>query len=166
MDVLFVFMLWSLFGWFLLALGLGARRHRRDKEERERAHATATVTEHAATERRGRRGTPYTSCYPVVRFTADGAARTAKAEYAADPARLPVGTVVDIFYDPDDPSRFHFGDDALNGRPGRLLVAAGLTWIILAAAATGVVSLLSSGYDLSDIPDLIAGSRLFHRFFR
>ena len=46
MKALAVFLLWSAFGWLLLALGCSARRHWKRREEDERAFTVGTVADY------------------------------------------------------------------------------------------------------------------------
>ena len=132
LNALVWFVVLSAAGWVALVKGLRRRRALTDREERERGRATGTIVEIAQSKKGPAR--------PVVEFTAEGAVhRRACAD--AGLAALPVGTSVEVRYDPDAPERFHLEREKAP-KSGGGLIFAGICWIaICALLATGASTL-------------------------
>ena len=132
LNALVWFAVFSAAGWVALVKGLRRRRALRDREERERGRATGTIVE-IAQSKKGR-------AQPVVEFTAEGAVYR-QACASGNPAALPVGTSVEVRYDPDAPERFHLEREKAP-RSGSGLMLAGVCWIVICALlATGASTL-------------------------
>ena len=153
MRALTVFLLWSGIGWIMLFLGLSVRRSEREQAERERTRAAGTIVahvKHLSDDRRREAAAPV----PVVCFRAEG--REIRSEAKKAPAsRYPVGREVDVLYDPDDPTRFHFEEDK-STRAIQPLILIGLIWILIAAVATCILAAAAG-----EGPDF---TLLYHRF--
>ena len=159
-----VFLLWSGFGWLLLAIGLSTGRGWRKKLDREYSRAAGTIAGHAE-QRHINRGHTITVYYPIVSFNADGTEVSFRDDYAIETKDYPVGTPVEVCYDPGDPSRFHLVGGPAGAHPGRLAAIIGIVWIAVAAIATLAMYALSSGYGLN-VLDALRDTRLFHALFR
>ena len=113
-TTVYVAFITSLGGWIFLYIGLSNLREARNRQEVERVRATARVVDHirrSYTRRTGkagaRRNRTVTVWKPVVEFSvADKTYRLESPEpFGKD--ELPVGSIEDVLYDPDDPTHFH-----------------------------------------------------------
>ena len=159
-----VWILWSMPGWLMLGLGRLSRRSWRKKAERERARAMGTIVENVPREEL-RKDRKTTAWYPVVRFDVDGRELRQKCEYAAGQGVHPVGQVLEVLYDPDDPSHFHFDADPAD-QMGLPAIRIGVIWIVVATVATLILYALSSGYGLEDIPYVLKNLPVIRTLFR
>lgn len=122
------------------------RRHKRDRKRR-RCHVTGVVTKNVrrrieiGTERRP------PAWFPVVRYTClDGWQITAQSRYGTGAVQYDADSIVDVWYDPNDPEDFHLdnhnafgiGPVVILGVLSVLFTALGLLFGYL--VSTGVIS--------------------------
>ena len=137
-KALMFFLIASVGAWFFLGVSIQSRREYRRKTEAERARATGTVVDHVRHKR--------SWLHPVVEFTADGRVNRLEYPVDVDPGELPVGTQVEVLYNPDDPARFHLEQYHGEAPGARALARIGFIWLAGAAALTLVLMTLVGGY--------------------
>ncbi len=136
----------SLVGWMIFFAGIGAKRSRRKREALELTRAEGTVVDYARKETRGRGG-PYVSWRPVVEYSVYEQRYHLEYENGMDPEQYPVGSTVEVLYNPDRPSEFHLAEDAVYRNGGGNAVRIGLTWILLCAVGTVALAVFVGGWN-------------------
>lgn len=132
-TIAFIGLVVIIIGVCLLLFALLGWRMWSARQERERARAAGTIVDHAH-KSDGRRGRPL--CWPVVRF------RTEAREYQLEWKSIvaiedwPIGTQVEVLYDPDHPEDFHL-DTEEDANPAPRFARSG---VILIACALIVMS--------------------------
>ena len=124
-------------GLIWIAMGISTLRDCKRMRQRERARAMATVVDLIPETRLSRRSrSPIrqtrTVWHPVLAFSADG--RDYRLQSAASLGRddLPLGGEVEICYDADDPTHFHFEpfrEEA--ARTAKRFIAFSLFWVLV-----------------------------------
>ena len=136
---LLAFGLWSLMGLILIGVGLHTLRYQRKKESRERALTAGRIVEAVKKVHRAAKGGNVTYYVPVVEFQAEGQAYRLENENGSrEQDSIIVGKMVDVLYDPADPTHFHLTEDDANDQSAHSLIKWGVVWIVCAAALTAV----------------------------
>ena len=131
---LIIFAIASSGGWIFTYIGISGILETLKRKSRETSRARGRVVEHIRYQgRRRRRGRSYDYTYwrSLVEFTAWG--RQYRLEGVVRDGKPAVGETVEIEYDPDDPSHFHYpgqleGDMRFDG----ITLVAGALWLVLA----------------------------------
>lgn len=151
MTALLVFVMWSFFGWLLFFMGLSSRRDWRRRDETQTAHADGVIEAYVAKRTSGKN---YSYHLPVVRFVAEGQEYRLESEFAMKPDELPVGTPVQVCYDPADPTRFHLDLEEVRHGNTNGPMTFGIVWILISLIGVLVLHSLSNGYGLNIIDSL------------
>ncbi len=137
MKMLWCFLAFSLAGWAFLAYGLISmlRYNRRQRTELEQADAVFVhyIKKAHST---GRYSWKY-GYHPVLDFSAEGKQYRVQSRVYHWEQKLRPGDIVPLFYDRNNPSRFHLEEE--NHESGSWMVRVGWIWI----AASAVLSLLA-----------------------
>lgn len=137
---LVLFLLLSIGGIALIAIGLSGIRKTSEQRERECVRASGTVVDVVKRMSLGR-GKPLFVWYPAVAFQAEGQMLRYESREGYLAGQFTVGERVDILYDADDPSRFHLEkgfDKQITGH--RVTALAGILWIVIAGIAAFLAS--------------------------
>lgn len=128
-TIAFIGLIGIIVGACLLLFALLGWRMWSARHERERVRASGTVVGHAHTTDGSRGGRPL--CWPVVRFQADE--REYRLEWKSIVAieDWPIGTPVEVLYDPDHPEHFHL-DSEEDANPAPRFLRTGV--IVIACA--------------------------------
>ena len=133
---LIIYIALSAMGWFWLFMGISSLHDYRRVKEQERARATARIIDMVAEkkQRRNRRRhmrETYTVWHPVLEFAVEGRVYRLQSAACLTRDELTIGQDVDICYDADDPSHFHFEKRwesvTLNAK---ISIAIGLIWVL------------------------------------
>lgn len=128
-------------GLVLVGMGLVWRSRRQARMDRERARASGEVVGHAC-KTGGGRGRPM--CWPVIRFRAEEREVEAKWTSLTPVDKWPVGTQVEVLYDPDHPEDFHLEEEESEHLPA--LLRTGLIWLACALLAMLAMYVLPRQY--------------------
>lgn len=136
MKFLILYIVLSSLGWIWVIMGISTLRDLGKVQEQERARTTAKVVDLIREDRRVRSGrfrtVIRTVWHPVVAFQVDS--RQYRIQSAASMMRddLRVGEEVDILYDADDPTQFHFHRSVEHdARAAKIFIVVGLVWALL-----------------------------------
>lgn len=135
---LIIFAIASFGGWLFTYSGISGILKTRKRKELETSRTTGRVVEHVRYQKQRRvRKRSYVSTYwrSIVEFTAWG--RQYRLEGVVRDGKPAVGETVEVKYDPDDPSHFHYpGQLEGNMRFDGITIAVGVLWLILALYLT------------------------------
>ena len=136
MKILFFYILLSSLGWIWVFMGISTLRDLSRMQEQERARTTAKVVEFISEKRRVRsrrhRTVIHTAWHPVVVFHVENREYHLQAAVNLMREDLHVGEEVDILYDADDPTHFHFRRTVEHDeRVAKIFIAVGLIWALL-----------------------------------
>ena len=140
MIKLIVYAIISFGGWLFAYIGIAGIREARKRQEVETAITTANVVEHVKYQKRSRQVrshvyTVYTYWRAVLEYDAEG--RHYRQEGVVQEGKPAVGETVDIWYDPNDPTRFHQKGQLERGLHNDAIVAVlGVLWGILSVYLT------------------------------
>ena len=124
--------IWCLVGIVFTCVGWGLSRAFDRREERLRGRADGLVTEVVRRESGGAGSSSRTvNYYPIVDFSADGQPVSLEATSGGGRKRHYPGQLVQVLYDPDDPTCFRLEGDTTNRTLGRVFLAVGLGCIAL-----------------------------------
>ncbi len=139
-----VFIALSLTGWVFLIWGLLARHRRRVNDRRENVRADGVIVDYSAREEDAGGKEKAPTLYPVVEFQVGHYTYRQKCEGRSDPEKYPIGCSVEVFYDPEDPTRLHLKGSGKRTGSGQFFRIA-VVWIICSGVATEGLSWLSPG---------------------
>lgn len=119
----------SFLGWVSLIYGLVSSRRFRRKREKETVPAQAAFVAYQASVRKAGYYGTRTVYQPILRFMAGARQYQVTSSYYHEKETLAPGDAVSIFYDPDDPARFHLEEEtdemgAGMRRIGKIIIAA------------------------------------------
>ncbi|MBQ7487238.1 MAG: DUF3592 domain-containing protein [Clostridia bacterium] len=128
MEIIVMFFLLTFFAWVMIVLGIRTERENSKKAEKERSLTTGRIVRYDEVEE-SRRGRTVIVRFPVIAYSAGSRLLEMRSDYSEDPDKVPVGTIVDVYYDPDAPEHFHlFAGDTFR-RGGRNLIRIGTVWV-------------------------------------
>ncbi len=128
---LLVFAMWSAVGWIFVWLGVTNLRRYREKEAREKERATALIADYKDVQQFSR-GHPYMIHYPILRYiTSDGTEYEAQDDFTLEPERYPVGTTLELFYDPTHPEDYHLAITPGNTKNAWFQLRLGIIWVLV-----------------------------------
>ena len=136
MKTLLIFVLVNLPAWFFIGYAIYSLLKERRRQEEESTRATGKVTQLLPHEVRSGKYGAHIDIYwrPVVEFNADGTLVEHESELVYSEGDFEVGEVVDLFYDLNDPSRFHLEKHyEREAFTAKLCLKIGLGWFVIAA---------------------------------
>lgn len=136
-KILFLYAALSCLGWIWVIMGISTLRDHRKVREQERARTTAKVVELIPEEVRRwnshrHRHETCTVWHPVVTFSVENREYRLKSSASLLWSDLSVGETVDICYDADDPTHFHFEklwEDVSRRAKGFIII--GIVWAVI-----------------------------------
>lgn len=139
LNQLIVYAIISFGGWLFAWIGIAGIREARKRQKAETAVTTAKVVEHVKYQKRSRsrrhQSHVYTYWRAVLEFDAEG--RHYRLEGVVQEGKPAVGEMVDIWYDPKDPTHYHQEGQLERGLRNDAIVAAlGVVWGILSVFIT------------------------------
>ena len=138
LNQLIVYAIVSFAGWLFAYTGIDGIREARRRQEAETAVTTAKVVEHVRYRKRSRhrhRRYVYTYWRAVLEFDAEG--RHYRLEGVVQEGKPAVGETVEIWYDPNDPTRFHQEGQLERWlRNDAIIAVLGVLWGILSVFIT------------------------------
>lgn len=136
MKFLILYIVLSSLGWIWVIMGISTLRDLGRIQEQERARTTAKVVDLIKEERRVRSGrfrtVIRTVWHPVVTFEVESRKYRIQSTASMMRTDLRVGEEVDILYDADDPTQFHFHRSIEHDeREAKIFIVVGLAWALL-----------------------------------